>query len=284
MKRMKQLLKNHTKNIIVCLIGAFVSAIAVNSFILESNLGDGGTVGMSLALKYAFGFSPAISSLIINTLVIIVGWRFLSTRTAVYTFIANTAISIFLDLTENFKTGIDNFVINASFGGVLVGVGIGLVIASGGVIGGTSVIAKMLNKYFDIKTSQGIFVLDGLVVLSFLFVLPLENVLFTVIMIFITERATAFIIEGFHPKKAVTVISSRNEIISDEINSFTGRGSTLLKGKGGYGKHETSMLYVVVPQSRVTRVKKLVNEVDENAFLVIHDVRDVLGNGFINLS
>ncbi|WP_432724366.1 YitT family protein [Staphylococcus equorum] len=284
MKMMKQLFRNHTKNVIVCLIGAFVSAIAVNCFILESNLGDGGTVGISLALKYAFGWSPALTSLIINTIVIIVGWKFLSTRTAVYTFIANTAISLFLDLTENFSTGIDNFVINAAFGGVFVGVGIGLVIAAGGVIGGTSVVAKMLNKYFDIKTSQGIFLLDGLVVLSFLFVLPLENVLFTIIMIFITERATSFIIEGFNPKKAVTIISDKNENISDKINSFTGRGSTLLKGKGGFGKKETSMLYVVVPQSQVTRVKKLVNEEDDKAFLVIHDVRDVLGSGFINLT
>ncbi|KKI55419.1 putative membrane protein [Staphylococcus equorum subsp. equorum] len=284
MKMMKQLFRDHTKNVIVCLIGAFVSAIAVNCFILESNLGDGGTVGISLALKYAFGWSPALTSLIINTIVIIVGWKFLSTRTAVYTFIANTAISLFLDLTENFSTGIDNFVINAAFGGVFVGVGIGLVIAAGGVIGGTSVVAKMLNKYFDIKTSQGIFLLDGLVVLSFLFVLPLENVLFTIIMIFITERATAFIIEGFNPKKAVTIISDKNENISDKINSFTGRGSTFLKGKGGFGKKETSMLYVVVPQSQVTRVKKLVNEEDDKAFLVIHDVRDVLGSGFINLT
>ncbi|ANQ63979.1 YitT family protein [Staphylococcus equorum] len=284
MKLMKQLFRNHTKNVLVCLIGAFVSAIAVNCFILESNLGDGGTVGISLALKYAFGWSPALTSLIINTIVIIVGWKFLSTRTAVYTFIANTAISLFLDLTENFSTDIDNFVINAAFGGVFVGVGIGLVIAAGGVIGGTSVVAKMLNKYFDIKTSQGIFLLDGLVVLSFLFVLPLENVLFTIIMIFITERATAFIIEGFNPKKAVTIISDKNENISDKINSFTGRGSTLLKGKGGFGKKETSMLYVVVPQSQVTRVKKLVNEEDDKAFLVIHDVRDVLGSGFINLT
>ncbi|AID01138.1 YitT family protein [Staphylococcus xylosus] len=284
MKMLKQLFKDHTKNIIICILGAFVSALAVNCFILGSNLGDGGTVGISLALKYAFGWSPALTSLIINTIVIIVGWKFLSTRTAVYTFIANTAISIFLDLTKNFNTGIDNFVINATFGGVLVGVGIGLVIAAGGVIGGTSVIAKMLNKYLDIKTAQAIFLLDGLVVLSFLFVLPLINVLFTIIMLFVTERATSFIIEGFNPKKAVTVISSKNEVISDRINSFTGRGSTLLNGKGGYGKHETSMLYVVVPQSQVTRVKKLVNEEDENAFLVIHDVRDVLGNGFINLS
>ncbi|MBU7216464.1 YitT family protein [Staphylococcus gallinarum] len=284
MQWLRQLLKDHTKNIFVCLIGSFISAIAVNCFILGSNLGDGGTVGISLALKYSFGFSPAVSSLIINTIVILVGWKFLSLRTAVYTLISNTAISIFLDLTESWNTGVHHFVVNATFGGVLVGVGIGLVIASGGVIGGTSVVAKMLNKYLDIKTSQAIFVLDGLVVLSFLFVLPLTNVLFTIIMLFVTERATSFVIEGFNPKKAVTVISAKNEIISDRINQFTGRGSTLLNGKGGYGKNETSMLYVVVPQSQVTRVKKLINEEDENAFLVIHDVRDVLGNGFMNLS
>ena len=102
-------------------------------------------------------------------------------------------------------------------------------------------------------------------------------------MLFITERATAFIVEGFNPKKAVTVISSENEKISDAINSFTGRGSTLLNGKGGYGKTETSMLYVVVPQSQVTRVKRMISEIDDNAFLVIHDVRDVLGNGFMNV-
>ena len=72
---LEQLFKDHTKNIIICILGAFVSALAVNCFILGSNLGDGGTVGISLALKYAFGWSPALTSLIINTIVIIVGWK-----------------------------------------------------------------------------------------------------------------------------------------------------------------------------------------------------------------
>lgn len=247
-------------------------------------MGDGGTIGISLALKYTLGFSPAISSLIINTLVIIVGWKFLSKATAVYTFITNTALSFFLRFTENFNLGIHDFIISSVFGGVFIGIGCGFIIAAGSTAGGTSVIAKMLNKYFDVKTSQGIFILDGLVVLSFLLVLPLKNVLFTIIMLFITERATSFIIEGFNPKKAVTVISSKSEDISNAINSFTGRGSTLLNGKGGYGKTETSMLYVVVPQSQVTRVKRMVSEIYENAFLVIHDVRDVLGNGFMNMN
>ncbi|MDT3958866.1 YitT family protein [Staphylococcus kloosii] len=281
---MKKLFKDHYKNVLFCIIGSFINALGVSFFILGANMGDGGTIGISLALKYTLGFSPAISSLIINTLVIIIGWKFLSKATAVYTFITNTALSFFLRLTEDFNLGIHDFIISSVFGGVFIGIGCGFIIAAGSTAGGTSVIAKMLNKYFDVKTSQGIFILDGLVVLSFLLVLPLKNVLFTIIMLFITERATSFIIEGFNPKKAVTVISSKSEDISNAINSFTGRGSTLLKGMGGYGKTETSMLYVVVPQSQVTRVKRMVSEIDENAFLVIHDVRDVLGNGFMNMN
>ncbi|MBF7017333.1 YitT family protein [Staphylococcus durrellii] len=281
---MKKLIKDHYKNILFCIIGSFINALGVSFFILGANMGDGGTIGISLALKYTLGFSPAVTSLIINTLVIIVGWKFLSKATAVYTFITNTALSFFLHLTENLNLGIHDFVISSIFGGVFIGIGSGFIIAAGSTSGGTSVVAKMLNKYFDVKTSQGIFILDGLVVLSFLLVLPLKNVLFTIIMLFITERATSFIIEGFNPKKAVTVISNKSEDISNVINSFTGRGSTILNGKGGYGKNETSMLYVVVPQSQVTRVKSMVSEIDENAFLVIHDVRDVLGNGFMNMN
>lgn len=280
---MKKFIQEHYKNVLFCLIGSFINALGVNLFIIGANMGDDGTIGIALALKYTLGFSPAISSLIINTLVIIIGWKFLSKWTAVYTFITNTSLSLFLDLTSSWHLGLHDFIISAVFGGVFIGIGSGFIIAANSTSGGTSVVAKMLNKYFDVKTSQGIFILDGIVVLSFLLVLPVKNVLFTVIMLFITERATAFIVEGFNPKKAVTVISSENEKISDAINSFTGRGSTLLNGKGGYGKTETSMLYVVVPQSQVTRVKRMISEIDDNAFLVIHDVRDVLGNGFMNV-
>jgi len=280
---MSAFIKKHYKNIILCLLGTFINAIGVNCFLLGSDLGDGGTVGISLSLLYAFGLSPAWTSLIINTIVVFIGWKFLSKMVAIYTVVSNTALSFFLHLTENINLGIDNFVINSVFGGAIIGIGAGLVISTGSTLGGTSVIAKIISKYTEMKTSQGIFILDAIVVLSFLMVLPLKHVLFTIIMLFITERATSFIIEGFNPKKGVTIISSKNEVISDKINTFTGRGSTLLTGKGGYAKTDTTMLYVVVPQSQVTRVKKLVHEEDENAFLVIHDVRDVLCSTFINV-
>ncbi|HJG55568.1 MAG TPA: YitT family protein [Staphylococcus arlettae] len=279
---MLAVINNHYKNIILCLIGTFINAIGVNGFLLGSNLGDGGTVGISLALKYAFGFSPAITTLLINVVLIIIGWKFLSKKVAIYTVISNTALSLFLGLTKDINLGIDDFVINSVFGGAIIGISVGIVLSTGSTVGGPAVIARILNKYFGFKTAKSIFLLDSLIVLSFLIVLPLKNVLFTIIMLFITERATSFVIEGFNPKKAVTIISEHNEQIADQINSFTGRGSTILPSKGGYSKNASGMLYVVVPQSQVTKIKNLVYLEDEKAFLVIHDVRDVLGSTFIN--
>ena len=279
---MVAMFNNHYKNIILCLIGTLINAIGVNGFLLGSNLGDGGTVGISLALKYAFGFSPAITTLLINVVLIIIGWKFLSKKVAIYTVISNTALSLFLGLTKDINLGIDDFVINSVFGGAIIGISVGIVLSTGSTVGGPAVIARILNKYFGFKTAKSIFLLDSLIVLSFLIVLPLKNVLFTIIMLFITERATSFVIEGFNPKKAVTIISEHNEQIADKINSFTGRGSTILPSKGGYSKNDSGMLYVVVPQSQVTKIKNLVYLEDDKAFLVIHDVRDVLGSTFIN--
>lgn len=277
------LYKIHFKNICFCILGTFLIGIGINVFVIPANFGEGGTVGISLNLKYTLGLSPAITSLIINMILIAVGWKYLSKTTAVYTLITVISSSIFLGLTESFNMQIESDFISTVFGGLLLGVGTGLVISARSTLGGTSVIAKIINKYTEIKTSQALFMLDSIIVLSFLFILPVQNVLYTIVMLFIVEKSMSFVIEGFNPKKAITIISNYNNEISKGINKETGRGSTLLNGVGGYERKETNVLYVVVPQNQLSRIKKIVNVHDENAFLVIHDVRDVLGNGFMKV-
>lgn len=272
------LYKIHFKNICFCILGTFLIGIGINVFVIPANFGEGGTVGISLNLKYTLGLSPAITSLIINMILIAVGWKYLSKTTAVYTLITVISSSIFLGLTESFNMQIESDFISTVFGGLLLGVGTGLVISARSTLGGTSVIAKIINKYTEIKTSQALFMLDSIIVLSFLFILPVQNVLYTIVMLFIVEKSMSFVIEGFNPKKAITIISNYNNEISKGINKETGRGSTLLNGVGGYERKETNVLYVVVPQNQLSRIKKIVNAHDENAFLVIHDVRDVLGD------
>ncbi|ASE37159.1 MULTISPECIES: YitT family protein [Staphylococcus] len=279
----KKAIQIHTKNIIFCLLGTFLIGVGVNAFIIAANLGEGGTVGISLNLKYTLGLSPALTSFIINIILIAVGWKYLSKTTAIYTLITVIASSVWLALTESFNLHLQSDFINSIFGGAFIGIGTGFVISARSTLGGTSVIAKIIDKYTEVKTSQALFVLDTLIVLSFLITIDIENVLYTIVMLFIVEKCMAFVIEGFNPKKAITIISEYNGEISDQIHYETGRGSTLLNGVGGYERRQTNVLYVVVPQNQLARIKKIVNAHDSNAFLVIHDVRDVLGNGFMKM-
>ncbi|MDK7114623.1 YitT family protein [Staphylococcus pettenkoferi] len=279
----KKAIQIHTKNIIFCLLGTFLIGVGVNAFIIAANLGEGGTVGISLNLKYTLGLSPALTSFIINIILIAVGWKYLSKTTAIYTLITVIASSVWLALTESFNLHLQSDFINSIFGGAFIGIGTGFVISARSTLGGTSVVAKIIDKYTEVKTSQALFVLDTLIVLSFLITIDIENVLYTIVMLFIVEKCMAFVIEGFNPKKAITIISEYNGEISDQIHYETGRGSTLLNGVGGYERRQTNVLYVVVPQNQLARIKKIVNAHDSNAFLVIHDVRDVLGNGFMKM-
>lgn len=164
---------------------------------------------MSLLLKYTADLSPALTSLIINMIVIAIGWKYLNKRTAIYTLITVVVTSLFLNLTAPLTLGLDDSMVNAIFAGVFISLGAGMIIASGSTLGGPSVIAKIMNKYLNIRTAQAIFILDSLIVLSFLIVLPVIKILFTIIMLFVTERVTAFIVEGLNPKKAVTIISEK---------------------------------------------------------------------------
>ncbi|SUM23626.1 membrane protein [Staphylococcus equorum] len=195
------LYKIHFKNICFCILGTFLIGIGINVFVIPANFGEGGTVGISLNLKYTLGLSPAITSLIINMILIAVGWKYLSKTTAVYTLITVISSSIFLGLTESFNMQIESDFISTVFGGLLLGVGTGLVISARSTLGGTSVIAKIINKYTEIKTSQALFMFDSIIVLSFLFILPVQNVLYTIVMLFIVEKSMSFVIEGFNPKK-----------------------------------------------------------------------------------
>lgn len=252
----KKAIQIHTKNIIFCLLGTFLIGVGVNAFIIAANLGEGGTVGISLNLKYTLGLSPALTSFIINIILIAVGWKYLSKTTAIYTLITVIASSVWLALTESFNLHLQSDFINSIFGGAFIGIGTGFVISARSTLGGTSVIAKIIDKYTEVKTSQALFVLDTLIVLSFLITIDIENVLYTIVMLFIVEKCMAFVIEGFNPKKAITIISEYNGEISDQIHYETGRGSTLLNGVGGYERKQTNVLYVVVPQNQLARIKR----------------------------
>lgn len=269
------------RDIILVMIGSFIFSAGINAFVISGNLGEGGVTGIAIVLYYAFHISPAITNFVLNAILIIVGYKYLSKRSTYLTIFATVLISIFLSLTETWHVETGNVVINAVFGGTCVGLGIGIIVLAGGTTAGTVILARIVNKYLDISTPYALLFFDLIVVLISLTEIPLVKCLVTVMSLYIGTKVMEFVIEGLNTKKAMTIISSRPNEVAKAIDQQVGRGLTILNGHGYYTREEKDVLYVVISKTQVSRAKRIIKNIDENAFLVIHDVRDVYGNGFL---
>lgn len=269
------------RDIILVIIGSFIFSAGINAFVISGNLGEGGVTGIAIVLYYAFHISPGITNFVLNAILIIVGYKYLSKRSTYLTIFATVLISIFLGLTETWHVETGNVVINAVFGGTCVGLGIGIIVLAGGTTAGTVILARIVNKYLDISTPYALLFFDLIVVLISLTEIPLVKCLVTVMSLYIGTKVMEFVIEGLNTKKAMTIISSRPNEVAKAIDQQVGRGLTILNGHGYYIREEKDVLYVVISKTQVSRAKRIIKNIDENAFLVIHDVRDVYGNGFL---
>ena len=269
------------RDIILVIIGSFIFSAGINAFVISGNLGEGGVTGIAIVLYYAFHISPGITNFVLNAILIIVGYKYLSKRSTYLTIFATVLISIFLGLTETWHVETGNVVINAVFGGTCVGLGIGIIVLAGGTTAGTVILARIVNKYLDISTPYALLFFDLIVVLISLTEIPLVKCLVTVMSLYIGTKVMEFVIEGLNTKKAMTNISSRPNEVAKAIDQQVGRGLTILNGHGYYTREEKDVLYVVISKTQVSRAKRIIKNIDENAFLVIHDVRDVYGNGFL---
>ncbi|AIQ77072.1 MULTISPECIES: YitT family protein [Paenibacillus] len=277
-------MKKRISDIVSIIVGALLFSLAVNLFVIPNEFGEGGVTGLTMITYYLYQWSPGIVSLILNALLLIVGYKFLDKTTTVYTIIAVFFNSLFLILTKNWNIGSDELIINAIFGGIFSGVGIGLIIRVGGTTAGSTIIARILHKYLDWNVSYALLLVDLIVVFASYFIIGVQSLMFTIVMLYVATKIMDFIIEGVNPKKAVTIVSQEQDKIAEQVNGIMDRGVTVIYGRGYYTKTPKELLYIVISKQEVTMLKKIVKSIDKEAFITIHDVRDVFGEGFVELS
>lgn len=168
------------------------------------------------------------------------------------------------------------------FGGAFLGLGIGLVLRSSGTTGGTDMLASIIKfKFPNFPIAKLMLVIDGMIILGGFFIFGSNKAMYAVISVFITSKVISNVLEGMNYAKAAFIISAKSEEISKEIMEKIPRGATGINAKGMYSKEEKEMLFVVVSQKEITKLREIIKEVDEEAFVTIADVREVLGEGFI---
>lgn len=277
-------MKKRSFDLSMLIIGALLFALAVNLFIIPNDFGEGGVTGISIILFYLLEWPPAIVSAVLNGVLLIIGYKLLDKKTTVYTIIAVGFNSLFLHLTEHWRISSHEPFINAIFAGLLAGVGIGIIIRVGGTTAGTTILARLAKKYWDWNVSYALLFFDLIVAGLSIFVIGIEKVMITVVILYVGTKAMDFIVEGLNPKKAVTIISTHHDRIAVQVTKIMDRGVTVLRGYGYYTGQPKDVLYIVISKQEVSMLKKIVRAEDKNAFVTIHDVRDVFGEGFIDIS
>jgi uncharacterized membrane-anchored protein YitT (DUF2179 family) len=219
-----------------------------------------------------------------NIPLLVLGWRFLGgPRFALRTAVAVGAFSLFTDLLVFVipAQGMtqDN-VLNALFGGVLLGVGLGLVYRGGGTSGGSDILGRILNHRLGISISAAYLITDSLVVLAGGFAFTWEKALYGMVVIYVSGLAAEMISEGSGIFRTALIISAKHVEISREIMQSMERGVTVLSGTGAYTGSERPVLYCVITRSEVNQLKEMVKDIDPLAFMVIGVTHEALGEGF----
>lgn len=267
-------------------IGCALMAISLNFFLKPNMIAPGGVTGLAIIIEGLIGIPIDITNLIINiplfiTGLIILGKAF-GVKTAYAIFILSGFIRLFLIIFGEGAMITHDVLLAAIYGGVLLGVGLGAVFRFGGTTGGTDLAGAILNKYFPtVSTAKLMMILDLIVVATAGVVEKnIETSLYSVIALYITVKLADFIVEGLSYAKAFYIISKDSNIIGDRIIQEIGRGVTALEARGLYTGSKKDVLMCVVNRAQVAKLKKIVYEIDEKAFIMVTTAHEVLGEGF----
>ncbi|MFL0497875.1 YitT family protein [Priestia megaterium] len=279
-------MKTIYKDVLLIILGAFLIATSIEFFVIPNKLGDGSTVGIALALFYLFHIPTSISTFLINLIFIALAYKFLTKKTILYTILGTAMISVSLKILSFIPFGIHDIILGIVFGAVLMGAGLALIFIADGSTGGTTLMAYLLNYTKGYNFSKSLFYMDSVIILASIFAIGVNNTLYTFIFVYLCIKIVDLMIEGFHNKKAMTIMSDQYEDIAHVITSEFGNAATIFYGYGYYANEDKRIIYIVIKKNELLKIKNKIQEIDSRSFIVIHEVKEVVGGkfGFMNNS
>jgi uncharacterized membrane-anchored protein YitT (DUF2179 family) len=262
------------------LIGSAIIALALNFFLLPNQIASGGVSGISTILLSVFGWEPAYVQWAFNIPLFIAGVILLGKQFGAKTLVGTIFLPFVVFLTKNIDPWTNDALLGALFGGIVVGLGLGIVFRGNGSTGGTDLAAQIITKYTGLTLGTSVVLMDGLIVLSAALVFDIERGLYALIALYVTSKTIDLVQVGFGRSKTAMIITNKQEEVREGILNKIDRGVTKLSAYGGFTDNERPVLMCVVDQREFTKLKQLVKSLDPSAFVVVMDASEVLGEGF----
>lgn len=254
-----------------------LSGLNCSLSLIPNNIIDGGITGISIISSYLTSIPIGLFIFFLNIPFLLIGYNNIGKTFVISTLFAVTVLAVGVSIFEPIPGVTGDMLLAAVFGGITLGIGVGLIIRYGGSLDGTEILAIIFAKRSAFSIGEIVMFFNIFILLSAGFVFGWDRAMYSLITYFIAYKVIDMTVEGLNESKAVMVISEKSEEIAELITARLGRGITFLDGKGGFSKEPKDVLYSVITRLEVAKFKALVEEVDENAFVTMSDVYDVMG-------
>jgi len=264
------------------LVGCLLTAMGLDMFLVPNKIAAGGVSGIATIVHYVAHLPVGIVMLVINVPLFLAGTKKLGMRVGLRSLFGTFALSLFIDfLAPVLPVPTTDPLLASIYGGIIVGIGIGMVFRNKGTTGGTDLAAAIINKYMKMSVGVVLFVVDASVILAAGVVFKsAELALYALLTVFLTARVIDIVQEGFGYAKAAIIISQKPEEVAQSIMQKMDRGATALHGRGLYTGVERDVILSVVTRAEISNLKELVHTIDPQAFVILTDVHEVMGEGF----
>lgn len=266
--------------IIPLLAGSLLMSLSVNLFLVPLKLAEGGVVGVGIILFHNFNIPLWVTTLLLNIPILALGVKVKGWKILGRSLVGVVALSGFLALTAGMQPMTHEVVLAIVYGGVTMGIGLGLVLRSGGTTGGTDILAIIGQHKFGFSVGTMVMAVDALVLLGAGITFSPEAAMWAAITLTISSKVVDLVQEGFYAAKGVTIITGQPQAVARRIMDEVERGVTIMPGVGAWTGQPRSVLYTVVQRGEMTRIKEIAYGIDPKAFVVVADVHEVLGEGF----
>jgi len=268
------------RRLIAVPIGAFIVAVGLEIFLIPNHVIDGGITGISIMLSVTLGLPIGIFLILLNIPFFLLGYKQIGKTFALTSLLGIALMSLFTQLLVPVRPLTTDPILATVFGGLLVGIGVGLVVRNGGSTDGTEILAILVNKGTPFSVGELVMFINVFILSAAGFVFSWDRAMYSLMAYFIAYKTIDITIEGLEQSKAIWIISEHHEEIGDALNSRLGRGVTYLNGEGAYSGDQKRVIFTVITRLEEAKLKSIVNDIDPGAFLAVGDIHDVKGGNF----
>jgi uncharacterized membrane-anchored protein YitT (DUF2179 family) len=266
------------------ILGSAISGVAFNLFIIPNKLLSGGISGIALILNYLFNINTGLMIFIFNIPIFILGYKFVDKEFIFLSLIGMASFSVWIEVFSFLRETVlvPDIMLACIYAGVMNGIGLGIVLKNRASQGGIDIIAVIFKKYFSMSIGSTSLMINIFIVVVASFITNLNLAMYTLITMYIASAVIDRIQQGFDIRKSVMIITAKEKEVAEEIFNHLVRGVTYLEGEGAYTGDRKRVIYCIVSLNQLAKLKQIVREIDENAFITVSDTAEVMGHGFKN--